>query len=681
MRPGKYFASFFDFSLVKSRINFSRFTTTFFFLAVLHCLIQIGLQVLAFNVNTGALHLLENIFALGVTSDTINGFAIWQNNTLSICNGVPNSQNCQVVWQMQNSLLNSSSPNISTESYAASGIGGAEVVSPTLTNVVAFGDDPSTSPSLEFDNAPVETETITVFAQPTGLTTSNSPNAEFSNIQAFKKRTPTLSVKHNDTTGQFEGVVISDPSFPGGQVLADPQCVTSLQVPIQTLRNTERVDLIFIAFQVWVLGMSLVAILNESIPHVIASLLTHLLATAWSAYQVEMTAEFHTEFAHLIVDGPCQANLLPDFWNTRRDAEIAVVALNAAVLLAMSFLSYKLIKAFGWQTFKRIGASFAINRIYTLVLALSVAIQLSVFFIGADIALWIDQLYNGNVAQFTEHRTLWVGIYLGVLVVLFPWLAMGWFAVRRENRMLMHLFLLLAVVMTGGWILMFASTSFLWTFKAWDFFAAISVAAAVLLLATLALGVTCRLNFGHGLPRYLNAHRPLDGANFVPVDHKQSVYDEEKVEFPSTNPIPTFSMAFGSGMDVPPPVAQTPTRPAPGISMHSRVPSDAESDLRRFLTDRQQQQNAPRLMRPAAAVTRTSSRTSQSSNGTASSNRTAGHNRSQSALDRSDSSGSERSQRGPRHTPPHLTIPPRNHQRSASETSSQSGMTNRWLIE
>jgi hypothetical protein len=33
------------------------------------------------------------------------------------------------------------------------------------------------------------------------------------------------------------------------------------------LRNTKREDIAFIAFQLWVLGMSLVALLNESIPH------------------------------------------------------------------------------------------------------------------------------------------------------------------------------------------------------------------------------------------------------------------------------------------------------------------------------------------------------------------------------------------------------------------------------
>jgi hypothetical protein len=61
---------------------------------------------------------------------------------------------------------------------------------------------------------------------------------------------------------------------------------------IRSIHNTKREDVTFLAFQVWVLGMSLVALLNESIPHTLAALLTHLLATTWSVYQIFNTRSF-----------------------------------------------------------------------------------------------------------------------------------------------------------------------------------------------------------------------------------------------------------------------------------------------------------------------------------------------------------------------------------------------------
>jgi len=66
----------------------------------------------------------------------------------------------------------------------------------------------------------------------------------------------------------------------------------------------------------------------------------------------------------------------------------------------------------------------------------------------------------------------------------------------------MAVFLGMAGVMITGWASMFASRTFLWTFRSWRFFAFMTVAAAVLLAAAISLGVACRLNFGKGLPEY-----------------------------------------------------------------------------------------------------------------------------------------------------------------------------------
>lgn len=62
------------------------------------------------------------------------------------------------------------------------------------------------------------------------------------------------------------------------------------------------------------------------------------------------------------------------------------------------------VQLYGWQTFKRVGASLTINRIYKIVLTLSITIQLSLFFMVVTVSLWIDQLLNsaiGDVATFT----------------------------------------------------------------------------------------------------------------------------------------------------------------------------------------------------------------------------------------------------------------------------------------
>jgi hypothetical protein len=72
---------------------------------------------------------------------------------------------------------------------------------------------------------------------------------------------------------------------------------------------------------------------------------------------------------------------------------------------------------FGWQTFKRIGASLTINRVYKFVLTLSITIQLALFFTIATIALWIDQLYHGDIGKLASFKSLYEGVSIATIIV------------------------------------------------------------------------------------------------------------------------------------------------------------------------------------------------------------------------------------------------------------------------
>lgn len=202
------------------------------------------------------------------------------------------------------------------------------------------------------------------------------------------------------------------------------------------------------------------------------------------------------------------------------------------------------LQLFGWQTFKRVGASLTINRIYKLVLFLSITIQLSLFFMIVTVSLWVDQLMNsviGDLASFQKLYKVTSFITLAVRIILHlriqnisnsarPYISVvdpmvddceykknyfqahsglfcapleqGWFAVRRELRLPMVIFLLLSILYLGGWGVMFVSTTFRWTFTTWTFFSIMATTSVSLTLLSVILGVLCRLNFGKGLARY-----------------------------------------------------------------------------------------------------------------------------------------------------------------------------------
>jgi len=374
-------------------------------------------------------------------------------------------------------------------------------------------------------------------------------------------------------------VIISGDGYDNTHAVLTDSCIWSLNWPISVLDNTKREDIVFITFQFWVLGMSIVALLNESIPHMVASLLTHILATAWSAVKLAQTANFRATFANVITNGACNGvPLLPDYWYQRLQAEYPTLVLNGVALLVSGFLTWKLVKSFGWQTFKRVGASLTINRIYKLVLVLSIVLQLSFFFMAATVSLWLDDLFNGAASHAADFVPLYKGVSFTTLVLLIPWIAAGWFAVRQELRLPMFVFLVLSILYLGAWGVMLIADTFRWAFLTWTFFSVMASASVFLTIVAFVLGVVCRYNFGKGLLRYLNAQELLPGEDLT----RSST---EKVQFPSNQkPIPTFSATFGSGDEVPVPSQMFPSHPRLGPRFYNATAEPFEAPRTPSLT-------------------------------------------------------------------------------------------------
>jgi len=294
-------------------------------------------------------------------------------------------------------------------------------------------------------------------------------------------------------------------------------------------------------FQFWVLAISIRALWNESIPHILASLLTHVMATAWGALQIIHTANFRTDFNRVITHGACNQTILSkSYWNARRWAEATSFSLNGLALIISCALTWKLVKLFGWQTFKRIGASRTVNRIYKLSLSLSIAIQLSFFFMAVTISLWIDQLMNSGIGDFLSLLNLYKASSFVTLVLLLPWFVTGWIGVRRELRLPMMIFLILSALYLAGWGVMFCSTTFRWTFTTWFFFSVMASTSVFLTLVGMILGIVCRLNFGKGLTRCIDADQ---------MTEDRVSTDIEKIPFPALEKNFAFensTSAFGS---------------------------------------------------------------------------------------------------------------------------------------
>ncbi|KAJ1305746.1 hypothetical protein OPQ81_010478 [Rhizoctonia solani] len=358
-----------------------------------------------------------------------------------------------------------------------------------------------------------------------------------------------------------------------GEVELSPGCALALAWPAQVLRDFGREDLAMIAFQAWLLGMSIVAILNESVPHMVAGLFTQTLSTGWSAFQMARSASFQAQYKETIVRGACSGvDVLPDYFSHRTTDEIPIVVFNGIFLTAMIILSWRMCRVYGWQTFKRIGASRVMNQAYRLVLAFSIHLQCAVYFFVTSSVLWVDELLNGSIACFAEHQAIYKGIFITSILLLPPWLILGWIGVRRENKHMMHAFLVISLLFITAWAGMFASEVYRWTFATWPFFAAMTITSFAVLVATTGLAIVCRYNFKKGLALFLQSQQILPGAEFT-----DAMSDTEKVVFPAQRAgeeLPTFSVAFGHGGVPQPPSQMFPTRPAATLSRTTTLNND-----------------------------------------------------------------------------------------------------------
>ncbi|KAH7340501.1 hypothetical protein B0J17DRAFT_568705 [Rhizoctonia solani] len=549
--------------LVWDRLTFSRITTTYFTVALVHCFIQVILQIAALYISKDATHILTHIAA--VDPNTPTGYAVLsQNGPLRACTGMPGStgsSSCQMVWSGR--VAPDAFGGDDSYSYNDTDLRPTSTVAAVSSAIPALSSStiPRTttvlvtaSASSALSTIAVQTQTVTTTSASSSSSTRSSsqivtsvstisaasatstalvplggspakrmyipPHTPGSKTSGLRKRDIGMTPVFSQFDGKFEGVRLRGLSAGNydsdgadketDEAFVSRICVHSLQWPLQKLWNTQREDAVFIGFQFWVLGMSVVALLNESVPHVIAAFLTHLLTTGWSIFQLVQTAHFRSEFNRLTTRGACGGvNLLPFYWKTRVNIEIPTLVLNGVVLLSSAYMSWKLLKTFGWLTFKRVGASLEINRIYRVVLCLTIVLQLSLYFMVVSMALWIQELYVGPAAKETALAPLYKAIVAIQLVALVPWLVMGWYAVRREMRKTMIAFLVLSALFIVAWAGMFVSSTWRLTFLTWMFFRMMTVSAAILTVLALILGIVSFLNFGKDLPKHCMSPLPL----------------------------------------------------------------------------------------------------------------------------------------------------------------------------
>jgi len=275
--------------------------------------------------------------------------------------------------------------------------------------------------------------------------------------------------------------------------------------------------------------LAVFALIFESIPHILALIIARLLVTGWSTYALWRTTNIQDRWRHLIrnPDTPCHIDLFEPYFTRRTPLQIADVILHWDALFISIVLSWRLYKVYRKHTFRRVGPPKDILRMYAYFFAVMVSIQLSFFILINEMALWIDQLFHSAIKKISSHTTVYSATFITTTVLLIPWLMLGWYSVRRENRKMTWAFLSIAFFFLFAWSFMFYSQVYRFTFVDWPFFCVTTVTSFLSLVSSTVFAFICLRNYGKGLSQWIYLEQSLFNDAFEPDLFPTEVIEKE----------------------------------------------------------------------------------------------------------------------------------------------------------
>ncbi|KAG9217751.1 hypothetical protein CCMSSC00406_0003560 [Pleurotus cornucopiae] len=477
--PGRFrkFLRYTKLKLLYARITATPCITLFSILSLITSIVLIVLQGITFRDNTMAVTLTSAMLAAG----RVDGFPVYDGKSLEICTVSNGTTTCSVVPAIKD-------PEEALENKLFGGLNATEL-----------------NKALD------------------GLISSSQSQ--------FSKRSG-LDISPVFDQNRLNGVRV-------GETVLSLKCVESFVWINDTLKDAKREDLVTLAFHAWVFVMMVLTVVNESIPHLVASLAACILGTAWAGARIQTAKSWHWMYRRYIMLGSCDGtDLLGDWFKLRARPAIPIVFINALSTFAFLYLSISIYKTYSKRTIARAGASKKVQRIYKFALLFSASLNLAAFFNVVSASIWIDKVSSSALRGIADHIQVYQALFIVSLLLEFPWLISGWMSVRKESRLLFVFFMGVGIVPFAIATVMFTSEVYGFIFHTWTFFATVTITSYAFTITTLFIGAFCRTQFGKGLAHFLQVEQALEQLDFTPV------YLSKDLEARSTDDRFSFSGAM-----------------------------------------------------------------------------------------------------------------------------------------
>ncbi|KAL0095027.1 hypothetical protein F4703DRAFT_1902629 [Phycomyces blakesleeanus] len=253
-------------------------------------------------------------------------------------------------------------------------------------------------------------------------------------------------------------------------------------------------NIAFVGFQFWFVGMSFDATVNQNAAEVIALATMNVMCALLGALEVIDGRRWLSTLRHMNeVQGIAFATkpLEIAFY-----LEITLTVLLTLFAIAFAYLSYEVVREFGWVIYKKIGADVEIQRMYRIFQFFVLALKFDIF-----IEFLVSCFY---LVQFAtkEYDPVWeIWFQLGATALMLPMLYFARMAGSVESSKRMTVFIIFQCVVVVQFGLVLRQT--LRTHNFWYTWICFVLLGIVLAVTTGTLGAICMYNFGKNLKPYI----------------------------------------------------------------------------------------------------------------------------------------------------------------------------------
>lgn len=293
----------------------------------------------------------------------------------------------------------------------------------------------------------------------------------------------------------------------------DDQDQEDISAAVDRLKRIKWENIAFIGFQFWFVGMSFDATVYQNAAEVIALAFMNLACSVFGALEVIDGKRWLLTLRRISEERGLPLNTRPI--QTAFYVEIAMSILVGLFAIAFAYLSYAVVKEFGWVIYKKIGADIAIQRMYRTLQFFVLALKIDIFIEFLVSVFYLIQFaLKGGFQSWTTY------VFIVITILILPFLYFGRSAAASESTVKMVIFILFQLCVVFQLVLIAIDATKPGDY--WYTFICFVVLGMIIAIVTAILGAVCIFNFDKGLKPYIQR-----GAEKKEIQNQQAEIQKE----------------------------------------------------------------------------------------------------------------------------------------------------------